>query len=249
MDAHLEMGSGNITYEDVKAAADENGRLVGETLAIVDRTVAKDRGEQAQEYEPVPEKRRSRGWICRSGFAAEGKVAMESKVKLFGHPIHPMVIVLPLGLLSAAVVFDIVYLVTSEDVFSSVAFWNIAAGVVSGLSAAVFGAWDWFNIPRDTRAKRIGLLHGAGNVVVVALFSLSWLLRLGPEGYEPGVLAYVLSFGGLGLAAVTSWLGGELVDRLGVGVDPGANLNAPNSLSGLPAAAEASRTGPAAGEP
>lgn len=51
MDAHLEMGSSNITYEDVKAAADENGRSVAETLAIVDRTVAKDRGDHAQEYE------------------------------------------------------------------------------------------------------------------------------------------------------------------------------------------------------
>ena len=50
MDAHLEMGSSNITYEDVKAAADENGRTVAETLAIVDRTVAKDRGDHAQEY-------------------------------------------------------------------------------------------------------------------------------------------------------------------------------------------------------
>ena len=52
MDAHLEMGSSNITYQDVKAAADENGRTVAETLAIVDRTVAKDRGEHAQEYDP-----------------------------------------------------------------------------------------------------------------------------------------------------------------------------------------------------
>ena len=51
MDAHLEMGSSNITYEDVKAAADENGRTVAETLDIVNRTVAKDRGEHAQEYE------------------------------------------------------------------------------------------------------------------------------------------------------------------------------------------------------
>lgn len=50
MDAHLEMGEHNITYEDVKAAADENGRSVDETLDIVDRTVAKDRGEHAQEY-------------------------------------------------------------------------------------------------------------------------------------------------------------------------------------------------------
>lgn len=51
MDAHLEMGSSNITYEDVKAAAEENGRTVAETLDIVDRTVAKDRADHAQEYE------------------------------------------------------------------------------------------------------------------------------------------------------------------------------------------------------
>lgn len=160
---------------------------------------------------------------------------MESKAKLFGHPIHPMLIVLPLGLLSAAVIFDVVYLITGEAAFSTVAFWNIAAGVIGGLSAAVFGAWDWWNIPQETRAKRIGLWHGGGNVVVVVLFALSWVLRLGQEGFEPSMLAYVLSFLGLGLAAVTGWLGGELVDRLGVGIDPGANLNAPNSLSGGPA--------------
>jgi hypothetical protein len=50
MEAHEKMGTSNLTYEDVKAAADENGRSVAETLAIVDRTVAKDRDEHAQEY-------------------------------------------------------------------------------------------------------------------------------------------------------------------------------------------------------
>jgi uncharacterized membrane protein len=171
---------------------------------------------------------------------------VESKVKLLGHPIHPMLIVLPLGLLSAAVIFDVIYLLMGDDVFSSVAFWNIAAGVIGGLLAAVFGAWDWFHIPKDTRAKRIGLIHGAGNVVVVALFSLSWLLRAGQEGYEPSAFAYVLSFGGLALAAFTGWLGGELVDRLGVGVDRGANLNAPSSVSGQDADAGVGGTGAAA---
>jgi uncharacterized membrane protein len=160
---------------------------------------------------------------------------MESRVKLFGHPVHPMLIVLPLGLLSAAVVFDVIYLLTGEPAFSTVAFWNIAAGVVGGLLAAIFGAWDWMHIPRDTRAKRIGLWHGGGNVVVVALFAISWLLRAGATDYDGGGLAYILSFVGLGLAAVTGWLGGELVDRLGVGVDLGANLDAPSSLSGVPA--------------
>jgi hypothetical protein len=50
MQAHLEMGDHNIRYEDVKAAAEENGRSVAETLDIMDQTVAKDRQEHAQEY-------------------------------------------------------------------------------------------------------------------------------------------------------------------------------------------------------
>jgi hypothetical protein len=54
MDAHLEMGSANIRYEDVKAAADENGHSVAETLDIIERTVAKDKGEHAEEYSPAP---------------------------------------------------------------------------------------------------------------------------------------------------------------------------------------------------
>ena len=50
MDAHLEMGENNITYEDVKKAADENGRSVPETLEIMERTKAKDRQSHPQEY-------------------------------------------------------------------------------------------------------------------------------------------------------------------------------------------------------
>ena len=50
MDAHLEMGEHNFTYEDLKAAADENGKSVAETLEIVNRTAAKDKESHAQEY-------------------------------------------------------------------------------------------------------------------------------------------------------------------------------------------------------
>jgi hypothetical protein len=50
MDAHLEMGEANITYEDIKRAADENGRSVAETLEIMERTKAKDREQHPGEY-------------------------------------------------------------------------------------------------------------------------------------------------------------------------------------------------------
>src|SRR5690606_3932449 len=98
----------------------------------------------------------------------------------------------------------------------------------------VFGVADWTKIPRGTRAKRVGSLHGVGNVVVVVLFALSWFLRGMPDADPPGI-ALVLSFAGGGLSLLTGWLGGELVGRLGVGVDDGAHLDAPSSLSGEPA--------------
>jgi uncharacterized membrane protein len=159
---------------------------------------------------------------------------MESKVKVAGHPVHPMLIVFPLGLLATAVLFDIIYLVSDNSRWTLVAYYMVGAGVIGGLAAAVPGWLDWFAIPNGTRAKRIGLLHGVGNVIVLALFILSWLLRRdNPE--VPPTGAIVAGLVGLVLASVTGWLGGELVDRLGVGVDEGAHLDSPSSLSKLPA--------------
>jgi uncharacterized membrane protein len=163
---------------------------------------------------------------------------MESRTKVAGHAVHPMLVVFPLGLLATAVVFDIVYLVTDAARWTEMAFYMIGAGIVGGLAAAVPGWVDWLAIPAATRAKRIGLLHGVGNVVVLGLFTLSWLLRR-DQISSPPTEAIVAALGGAGLVAVTGWLGGELVDRLGVGVDDGAHLDAPSSLSELPAGAAA----------
>jgi len=159
---------------------------------------------------------------------------MESRAKLLGHPIHQMLIVFPLGLLATAVIFDIIALVRNAFYLFDVAYWMIAAGVIGGLISAVFGFVDWLAIPVGTRAKYIGLWHGVGNVVVVLLFVISWWLRR-PQPDSPTGAALACSCVGVVIALVTGWLGGELVDRLGVGVDPGANLNAPNSLSKRPA--------------
>ena len=159
---------------------------------------------------------------------------MESRAKLFGHPIHPMLIPFPLGLLATSVAFDAVRLLTDDGKWAEVAHWMVAAGVVGGLAAVPFGLVDWLAIPAGARAKSVGLWHGAGNLVVVVLFAENWLLRRDAPRHSDG-LALVLSLVGVGLVVVTGWLGGELVDRLGVGVDDGANLDAPSSLSGSPA--------------
>lgn len=161
---------------------------------------------------------------------------MESRVKLAGHPVHPMLVVFPLGLLGTAVLFDIIYLISSNSRWTFAAYYMIAAGLIGGLAAAVFGLLDWLGIPSGTRAKRIGGWHGLGNAAVLALFFLSWMLRRGTP-MEPPTGAVVAGLAALVLSVVAAWLGGELVYRLGVGVDSGAHLDSPSSLSELPAGA------------
>jgi uncharacterized membrane protein len=155
---------------------------------------------------------------------------MESRAKLLGHPIHQMLVVFPLGLLAMAMIFDLLAIGLNQGYWSEIGYWMIAAGVVTGLLAAPFGFIDWLGIPAGTRAKRIGAVHGIGNVVVVVLFALSWLMR-GDAPRNPGALALALSFAAGALALFTGWLGGELVDRLAVGVDEGAHVDAPSSLT------------------
>jgi uncharacterized membrane protein len=159
---------------------------------------------------------------------------MESRTKIFGHAVHPILVVFPLGLLTTSVVFDAIGWATGNGKWLEISFRMIAAGILSGLASALFGLIDWQAIPLRTRAKTIGLWHGLGNVVVIILFAASWLMRW-PNPPNPGALPVMLSLLGALLALLTGWLGGELVERLGVGVDNGANLNAPNSLSDRPA--------------
>jgi uncharacterized membrane protein len=159
---------------------------------------------------------------------------MESRATFLGHPIHQQLVVFPLGLLGAAAVFDLVDLIGDAPTMALVAYWLIVAGLLGGVAAAPFGTIDWLAIPRGTRAKRIGLMHGGINVAVLVLFAASLWLRTGSED-APGLAARLLAYGAVALALVSAWLGGELVGRLGVSVQPGAHLDAPSSLSRRPA--------------
>jgi uncharacterized membrane protein len=163
---------------------------------------------------------------------------MQAKARSLGHPIHPVLIVFPLGLFPVAAIFDIVYWVTQNGRWADISFWLIAAGIIGGLLAAVFGLIDWLGIPPRTRAKAIGLLHGGTNVVVVVLFAVSWLLRRAHPS-TPTTLEIVLGLIAVGLTFFSGWLGGELVYRLNIAVDEGAHANSPSSLSGRPASESA----------
>jgi uncharacterized membrane protein len=155
---------------------------------------------------------------------------MQSKVRLFGHSLHQQLVAFPLGLLGASVAFDVIHIASDSIDAAMVAYWVLSAGLLSAFVAAPFGTIDWLSIPAGTRAKRIGALHGGGNLIVVALFALSWWLRWSDDSDALSAPALVLSLAGVALALLTAWLGGELVARLGVGVHDDANLDAPSSL-------------------
>ena len=153
-----------------------------------------------------------------------------SGAKILGHRVHPMLVVFPLGLLGGSVAFDVAWLGTRDTTFTPVAYWLLVAGLLGGGVALVFGLWDWLAIPPGTRAKRVGLQHAVANVTALALFAVSWRLRAPADACVPGGPALGASFAGLFLALVGGWLGGELVERLGIGVEGDANPDAPSSL-------------------
>ena len=163
---------------------------------------------------------------------------MRSRARIGGHSIHPMLVVFPLGLLGTAVIFDILYLITDRTGYQIASAYTIAAGVIGGVIAALFGLADLSAVPAGSRAKRVGAVHGGLNLVAVALFAVSWLLRVGAGNWKPSTAALICSFAGIVLAAVAGWLGGELVERYGLGVRENANVDAPGMVSRRPSRGE-----------
>lgn len=138
---------------------------------------------------------------------------MQARARILGHPLHQILIVFPLGLLATSFFFDLAWLVRGREQLAIVAWWMIFAGVLGGAVAAVFGIIDWLAIPRGTRARRVGALHGGGMGIVALLYAVSWLLRRdAPE--HPDSVAILLSGLGVLLTVITGWCGGELADRM-----------------------------------
>jgi uncharacterized membrane protein len=159
---------------------------------------------------------------------------METNTRVAGHSLHPMLVVFPLGLLGSSLIWDIAWLASGNLMWGMIAFWTIVAGIGFGLVAAVPGLLDWLKLPRGTRAKRVGRLHMILNVGVLALFGLSVGLRYAAGYSDPRALEMLPGWLGLALSLLSGWLGGELVERMGVGVTRGAHLDAPSSFRDHP---------------
>jgi uncharacterized membrane protein len=146
---------------------------------------------------------------------------MRSRAAIGNHPVHPMLVPIPIGAFFMALVGDLSY---GGD--PSKAFWYdlsevcIGVGIAAALIAAAAGAIDYFSVKMSGQAFRTATWHGLLNLLLVALYAVSFFLRRhGAAGSgSRWVVAAALAFAGFGLLAVTGWLGGKLAFEHRVGV-------------------------------
>lgn len=150
---------------------------------------------------------------------------MESRAKLFGHPVHQMLVTFPIGAFGFSVASDALHGYFGERKFAHAATQALDFGLISAALAIPFGAADLLAVPRGTRARKIGVWHAVGNTAMLGLFGASRLLRARGDAARA---AKWLSGAAFMLSGVTAWLGGELVNRYGIGVE--LDEHAPPSL-------------------
>ena len=142
---------------------------------------------------------------------------MRTPASIAGHPIHPMLVTLPIGLWVFSFVCDLFFVFGSgAPVWSTVALYTMAAGIVGALAAAIPGFIDLLSLPAEPR--RTALAHMAINLTIVVLYVINFWRRTGtPE--NPGGYVW-LSLLTILMLLVSGWLGGRMVYLLGVAVTP-----------------------------
>jgi uncharacterized membrane protein len=157
---------------------------------------------------------------------------MRSRLRIAGHPIHPMLVMFPLGLFATAVIFDAADLLGGPALLSEVAHLNLVGGLIGGVLASVAGLVDLAAVPNGTRAKRIGAVHGLINLGVILLFAVIWVVRIGADNRAAGGGLFMVELLALAAAGVGAWFGSQLIQRLGDGVAADPHLDVVRSLSG-----------------
>ena len=156
------------------------------------------------------------------------------------HPIHPMLVVFPIGLWIFSLIADLIFLYSGGPIWRDMAFYTMIGGLIGALAAAIPGFIDYFSLT-GRAAKRTGTMHMTLNLIVVALYAVNIWLRAGYAEVLGWPLA--LSVIAVVLLGVSGWLGGDLVYVQGVGVEQ-AGTAARRLESYLPDVAEEERSRP-----
>lgn len=140
---------------------------------------------------------------------------MSTRASVHNHPIHPMLIVFPLGLWVFSIICYAVFLATSAPVWRTVSLYSMGGGVVGGILAAVPGTIDFLTLG-PSRVLTIAMTHMICNTVALTVFTIALVLALFWEGHP--LVPFILSLFGLLAMGIGGWLGGSLVYEHGVGV-------------------------------
>lgn len=146
---------------------------------------------------------------------------MKSSVIVAKHPLHPMLIPIPIGAFLFALIGDLAYLGTGNTFWYSFATWSIGIGVVSGLLAAVPGLVDYLTIVRGKAARRTATTHMILNVSIVAVFAINLALRVyttASTGTNHWVTLAMTVLADVALL-YSGWLGGHLVYHHRIGIE------------------------------
>jgi uncharacterized membrane protein len=146
---------------------------------------------------------------------------MYSKIKIFGHPLHPMLVAFPIAFYTATLVAFVVYAVVGDPFWFRLAYTANAAGVLMAVVAAIPGFLDWLiGIPRNSQAKKHGLQHMLFNVTALILFALTLWLNSGQwnAARPETTLSIVLPAIGFLLTLMAGYLGWTLVQTHHTGV-------------------------------
>jgi uncharacterized membrane protein len=136
-----------------------------------------------------------------------------NRMSIAGHPIHPMLVPIPIGLWIFSLVCDLVYAANGDAQWQTTAFFTLGGGIVGALLAAIPGLVDLLTL-HEGAERRTGVLHMVLNLAIVAIQAVNFWLRT-TDGYNHNVVL-VLSIVAVGALVVSGWLGGHLVHVLGV---------------------------------
>jgi uncharacterized membrane protein len=143
----------------------------------------------------------------------------KSTARILGHPIHPMLVPFPIVFLTSALLTDIAYVRSGWATWAYASSWLIGAGIAAALLAALAGFTDFFG-DRRIRSLRPAWFHMTGNLAAVLLSVVNFLVHLRDGAVAVMPTGLILSAIVALLLAFNGWMGGELVFRHGVGVEP-----------------------------
>ncbi len=208
--------------EESEQPEEKSEQAAGRAAAIAEDS-SPEQSEQSEQSAEQAE--RSMRAAHRPSMAAAGP---------YGHPIHPMLVTIPIGAFVATLAFDIASVLIEGRAYGRPAVWLSLIGIVGGLVASLFGFVDYRRLTKGTRAHAVATRHMILMDVVLICFVVGFFVRRADSNYYlygTPKIALALSVVGVGIMLIGGWLGGKLAYSYGSRVADESDQIEAHSLS------------------